>query len=937
CVYSDETIESSVWAGDAVCVCTEDASVKLIQTSNSSSIRPRASWESPIERSLARASATVSCARERACGSRSDSCHRARGGGAGAHNRRKTIKYIHERIMAAGSSSTRILIKGGRVVNDDVTQEADVYIEGGVIQQVGRDLMIPGGAKVIDASGKLVIPGGIDSSVHLQQTFMNASTQDDFYSGTKAALSGGTTMVIAHVLPERDASLLEEFEKIRAHADAKACCDYALHVGVTWWGPKVRREMELLVGEKGVNSFQMFMAYKDVLMLRDSELYQAMQTCKDIGAVARVHAENGELAHEGAKEALDLGISGPEGMEISRPEELEAEATHRAITIANRAHCPLYLVNVASVCAADVIAAARMQGKVVQAESTVAHCVLSGMHYYHQDWAHAAAHVLAPPLRLDPNTPEHLMGLLGNDIINVVSSDHRAFNTKQKAMGKEDFTKIPHGAAGVEDRMSLIWERGVVAGKMDENRFVAVTSSNAAKIYNLYPRKGRIVPGADADVVVWDPDATRTISASAQVQGGDFNLYESQRCHGVPLVTVSRGRVACESGVFMCAQGSGNFYPMRSFPDILYKKMVQREKTQRLRGVDRAPYSGDVAAVTNSIRKESSTPEGDVPMRPSARHTGVRDLHESSFSLSGAQVDDHIPKRSSARILAPPGGRSSGICIFHPTNKRKVCGMAVNVYSTSMTIENLSRHDMLAWVNDSLQLTYTKIEQLCSGAAYCQFMDMLFPGCILLKRVKFQAKLEHEYIHNFKVLQTAFKRMNVDKIIPVERLVKGKFQDNFEFLQWFKKFFDANYDGKEYDPQLARQGHDVTPPPNPGPQRTSPTAPKTMPAPQRPISSTPSTGIRRTTPVSRNGGGDAEIMELNQQLMDLKLTVDGLEKERDFYFSKLRDIELICQENECDSNPVLGKIIDILYATEDGFAPPEDEEVDEQPQDQDEY
>ncbi|XP_050963351.1 dihydropyrimidinase-related protein 5b isoform X1 [Labeo rohita] len=563
--------------------------------------------------------------------------------------------------MAAGSSSLRILIKGGRVVNDDVTQEADVYIENGLIQQVGRDLMIPGGAKVIDASGKLVIPGGIDSSVHLQQTFMNASTQDDFYSGTKAALLGGTTMVIAHVLPERDASLLEEFEKIRAHADAKACCDYALHVGVTWWGPKVRREMEVLVGEKGVNSFQMFMAYKDVLMLKDSELYQAMHTCKDIGAVARVHAENGELVLEGAKEALDLGISGPEGMEISRPEELEAEATHRAITIANRAHCPLYLVNVSSVCAADVIAAARMQGKVVHAETTLAHSVLSGMHYYHQDWAHAAAHVVAPPLRLDPNTPEYIMGLLGNDIINVVASDHRAFNTKQKAMGKEDFTKIPHGAAGVEDRMSVIWERGVVAGKMDENRFVAVTSSNAAKIYNLYPRKGRIVPGADADVVVWDPDATRTISASAQVQGGDFNLYESQRCHGVPLVTISHGRLVCENGVFTCAQGSGKFHPMRSFPDFLYKKMVQREKTQRLRGVDRAPYSGDVAAVTNSVRKESATPEGDVPMRATARHAGIRDLHESSFSLSGAQVDDHIPKRSSARILAPPGGRSSGI------------------------------------------------------------------------------------------------------------------------------------------------------------------------------------------------------------------------------------------------------------------------------------
>ncbi|XP_076026639.1 microtubule-associated protein RP/EB family member 3-like isoform X2 [Genypterus blacodes] len=251
--------------------------------------------------------------------------------------------------------------------------------------------------------------------------------------------------------------------------------------------------------------------------------------------------------------------------------------------------------------------------------------------------------------------------------------------------------------------------------------------------------------------------------------------------------------------------------------------------------------------------------------------------------------------------------------------------MAVNVYSTSMTIENLSRHDMLAWVNQSLELTYTKIEQLCTGGAYCQFMDMLFPGCLLMKKVKFNAKLEHEYIHNFKVLQAAFKRMTVDKIIPVEKLVKGKFQDNFEFLQWFKKFFDANYDGKDYDPLQERQGQEGTPPPShPGPMRTSPTAPKSVPAPLRTINTAPP---RRPTPVTRNGG-DAELVELNQQLLDLKLTVDGLEKERDFYFGKLRDIELLCQDSESE-NPVLGKIIAVLYATEDGFAPPEDEDVDE--------
>uniref|UniRef100_A0A669DI33 Dihydropyrimidinase like 5b n=1 Tax=Oreochromis niloticus TaxID=8128 RepID=A0A669DI33_ORENI len=568
--------------------------------------------------------------------------------------------------MAANMGSMRILIKGGKVVNDDFTQEADVYIENGIIQQVGKELMIPGGAKVIDASGKLVLPGGIDTSVHLQETFMNATIQDDFYSGTKAALMGGTTMVMGLVLPEQHCSLLDAYEKCRALADAKACCDYALHVGVTWWGAKVRNEMETLVREHGVNSFQMFMAYKDMMMLRDSELYQTLQTCKDIGAIARVHAENGELVAEGAKEALDLGISGPEGIEISRPEEVNMQWTEGW-----GARCPIYLVNVSSMSAGDMI---RM--KVVHGETTVAHAVLNGMQYYHQDWAHAAAHVIIPPLRLDPNTPSYLMGLLGNDNLSVVASEHRPFSTKQRALGKEDFTKIPHGVPGVQDRMSVIWERGVVTGKMDENRFVAVTSSNAAKIYNLYPRKGRIIPGADADVVVWDPDATRTISVSTQVQGGDFNLYEGMRCHGVPLVTISRGRLVCENGVFMCAEGSGKFYPQRTFPDYLYKKMVQREKvcslsspvcfpaTQAYKGVDRDPYSGDVAKVANTMKKELGLGpiDGETPNKACGRvHSGVRDLHESSFSLSGSQVDDHIPKRSSARILAPPGGRSSGI------------------------------------------------------------------------------------------------------------------------------------------------------------------------------------------------------------------------------------------------------------------------------------
>ncbi|XP_077395226.1 dihydropyrimidinase-related protein 5a [Festucalex cinctus] len=562
---------------------------------------------------------------------------------------------------AATTAMARILIKGGKVVNDDCTQEADVYIENGVIQQVGKELMIPGGAKVVDASGKLVMPGGIDTSVHLEEHFMNATTADDFYTGTKAALAGGTTMVIGHVLPDKNESLLDAYDQCRSLADSNACCDYALHVGVTWWGPKVRAEMEKLVREKGVNSFQMFMAYKDVYMLRDNELFQALQHCKDIGAIARVHAENGELVAEGAKEALELGISGPEGIEISRPEELEAEATHRAITIANRARCPISLVNVSSMAAGDVVAMAKMQGRVVHGETTIAHAVLNGSQYYHQDWAHAAGHVTLPPLRLEPSTPNYLMSLLGNDTLNVVGSDHRPFSSRQKALGKDDFTKIPHGVPGVEDRMSVLWEKGVIGGKIDENRFVAVTSSNAAKIYNLYPRKGRIIPGADADVVVWDPEGSKIISAENQIQGGYMNLYEGLRCHGVPFVTISRGRLVYENGMFTCAQGSGKFCPLRTFPDYLYKKMVQREKCQAAKRVVREPYTGDVVATANARKKDVPTNDLDTPTRPSTRHGGMRDLQESSFGLSGAQIDDDIPKRSSARILAPPGGRSSGI------------------------------------------------------------------------------------------------------------------------------------------------------------------------------------------------------------------------------------------------------------------------------------
>ncbi|XP_017875925.1 microtubule-associated protein RP/EB family member 1 isoform X2 [Ceratina calcarata] len=282
--------------------------------------------------------------------------------------------------------------------------------------------------------------------------------------------------------------------------------------------------------------------------------------------------------------------------------------------------------------------------------------------------------------------------------------------------------------------------------------------------------------------------------------------------------------------------------------------------------------------------------------------------------------------------------------------------MAVNVYATNVTTENLSRHDMLAWVNDCLQSSFTKIEELCTGAVYCQFMDMLFPGSVPLKRVKFKTNLEHEYIQNFKILQGGFKKMNVDKVIPVDKLVKGRFQDNFEFLQWFKKFFDANYDGREYDAYEARgciplgSGVDGThnlsnPQLVPLPPQSKQTQIQQKHMQQRNI--TPHQLVNKAPahrpqpkPTGVGNRGDTEkVEELRAQIVELKMSLEGLEKERDFYFGKLRDIEVMCQD--CDNGgppPIVQKILEVLYATEEGFAPPEELEGDGlAPDDEEEY
>ncbi|KAI3418729.1 Dihydropyrimidinase 2 [Globodera pallida] len=490
--------------------------------------------------------------------------------------------------------ANKLLIFGGTVVNDDQMLRADVLVEDGKITAIDPGLAsmlsanTDGQMKTVDARGRLVMPGGIDPHTHMQLPFMGTVAVDDFYHGTKAALAGGTTMIIDFAIPNKQQTPLEAYHLWRNWADPKVCCDYGLSMAITSWNERVKEEMEALVRpDYGINSFKFFLAYEGVFMVNDKEFYQGLKQCARLKALARVHAENGSIIAEKQKELLTSGLTGPEGHTQSRPEELEAEATNRACTIAEQANCPLYVVHVMTKGAAKAIEKYRRRGLVVFGEPIAAGLAADGRHYYSENYDEAASFVLSPPLSRDPSTPEALMDLLACGQLQLTATDNCTFTCEQKRMGVGNFTKIPNGVNGVEDRMSVVWEKGVCTGKLDPMRFVAVTSSTAAKIFNIYPRKGRVAVGSDADIVIWNPNRTRTISAKTHHQAVDQNIFEGMEVRGVPEVTISRGRIVWEEGTLRVQAGAGKFVPLLPDAPAVFGAHAQKEEFCKPKFVER--------------------------------------------------------------------------------------------------------------------------------------------------------------------------------------------------------------------------------------------------------------------------------------------------------------------------------------------------------------
>lgn len=456
-----------------------------------------------------------------------------------------------------------IVLNGGTIVTAIDRYQADVRIEGERIVAIGYEIKQPED-QVINVDGCLLFPGGIDPHTHFDLPMGDFSTSDDFSSGTKAAVLGGTTTIIDFATQFKGETLKTALENWHAKADGRCFIDYGFHMAITDWNDQIAQEMVETVHREGVSSFKLYLAYKNVLQVDDGALLQALRQAGECGALVCVHCENGDVVYDLVKEACVQGKTAPKYHPLTRPPEAEEEATSRAITLAQIAGAPLYIVHLTCSGALQVVTNAKLKGFEVYAETCPQYLLLDDR-CYRAEGFNGAKYVISPPLR-PVHHQETLWSGLQTGILDAVATDHCAFNYKgQKDLGLRDFSKIPSGAPGVETRLGLLYTYGVMTGKLTINQFVALTSTNAAKLFGLFPRKGTIAPGSDADLVVWDPRISSVVTVGTLHQQVDYTPYEGFKQIGQAIHVFIRGRQVVQDGQLRVEKPTGIYLSRKPF------------------------------------------------------------------------------------------------------------------------------------------------------------------------------------------------------------------------------------------------------------------------------------------------------------------------------------------------------------------------------------
>lgn len=447
-----------------------------------------------------------------------------------------------------------ILIKNGRIITADSDQVADIFIEGEKVKAIGKNLSITPD-ETIDASGKLVFPGGIDPHVHLDMPFMGTFSSDNYETGTKAALFGGTTMVIDFILQKQGNSLQAALDEWRSRSDNNCVADYSFHMAVTDFNENTKKEIKHFIEEVGITSFKTFMAYKGALMIDDRQMIGLMEEVKKQGGLVTVHATNGDMIDYLIAKHRSEGKLTPIYHYLSQPEVTEAEASERFADMANYTGCPGYIVHLTCEGALNAVRNATRRNQNVLVETCIQYLVIDASLYERED---GAKWVMSPPLR-EKKDQETLWAGINQGLVKVVATDHCPFKWEQKLIGRDDFSKIPNGHPAIEHRMELLYSEGVNKGRISLNKYVEVACTNPAKIFGMFPRKGTIGIDSDADIVIFDPNEKHTLSASSHHMNVDYSGYEGWELTGKVKTVLLRGKVAIDNNVCKLEKGYGKF------------------------------------------------------------------------------------------------------------------------------------------------------------------------------------------------------------------------------------------------------------------------------------------------------------------------------------------------------------------------------------------